>query len=45
MRKSPLSASLDPCLARRILLKLDPASAAIFADVLRLTFNKDQPRD
>jgi hypothetical protein len=43
--KLPASVTLDPLLAGRILLKLDPASAAIFADVLRLAFDPDQPRD
>ena len=41
--RAPLT--LDPCLAARILLKLDPVSAAIFADALRLAFNPDEPRD
>jgi hypothetical protein len=47
MRNSKPSAplTLDPLLAGRILLKLDPASAAVFADVLRLAFNPNQPRD
>ncbi len=48
MRESKLRSSLtlDPCLASRILLKLDHASAAIFANVLRLAnFDPNQPRD
>jgi hypothetical protein len=47
MRKSKPRSSriLDPCLAGRILLKLDYASAAIFAKVLRLAYNEDEPRD
>jgi hypothetical protein len=43
--KSLVSQPFDPYLAGRILAKLDPASAAIFADVLRLAFDPDQPRD
>jgi hypothetical protein len=40
------SLTLDPCLASRILLNLDHASAAIFADVLRLAnFDPNQPRN
>ena len=39
------SPRIDPCLAGRILLKLDVASAAIFADVLRLQYNKNERRD
>ena len=37
--------TLDPRLAGRILAKLDPASAAIFADVLRLAYNNAERRD
>ena len=43
--KPRTSQTLDPILAGRILAKLDPASAAIFADVLCLAYDPDQPRD
>ena len=43
--KPQTSLPLDPNLAGRILAKLDPSSAAVFADVLRLAFNPNQPRD